>query len=88
MDNAHYMATKLQKIGFKMPFDGEFFDEFVVSGGMSGEELNKKLLPKGIHGGLPIDEFVSNGILFGVTEMHTKEMIDKAVEKIKEVIEE
>ncbi|MCD6448305.1 MAG: aminomethyl-transferring glycine dehydrogenase subunit GcvPA [Thermoplasmata archaeon] len=88
MDNAHYMAMKLQKIGFKMPFDDKFFNEFVVSGRISGNELNKKLLLKGIHGGLPIDEFVSNGILFGVTEMHTKEMIDKAVEKIKEAIEE
>ncbi len=88
MENAHYMAEKLQKIGFKMPFSGKFFNEFVVSGKINGGELNKKLLSKGIHGGLPIDEFIENGILFGVTEMHSRSIIDEAVEKIKEAMGE
>jgi glycine dehydrogenase subunit 1 len=88
MDNTRYMADKLQKIGFSLPFNSKFFNEFVVTGSINGKELNRKLLGKGVYGGLPIDEYVENGILFGVTEMHSREMIDFAVEKIKEAMEE
>ncbi|RLF47170.1 MAG: aminomethyl-transferring glycine dehydrogenase subunit GcvPA [Thermoplasmata archaeon] len=88
MDNAKYMANKLQKIGFSLPFHKKFFNEFVVIGNINGKELNSRLSNKGVYGGLPIDEYVENGILFGVTEMHSREIINFAVEKIKEAMEE
>jgi len=87
MENASYMANKLQEIGFEMPFKSKFFNEFVVAASINGKELNERLLKKGIYGGLPIDDFVNNGILFGVTEMHSKELIDYAIEKIEEVMQ-
>ncbi|HEC88239.1 MAG TPA: aminomethyl-transferring glycine dehydrogenase subunit GcvPA [Thermoplasmata archaeon] len=88
MKNAEYMADMLQKIGFRLPFNSKFFNEFVVVGNIDGMKLNEKLFEKNIQGGLPVNEYLKNGILFGVTEMHSKEIIDYAVEKIKEVMEE
>lgn len=87
MKNARYMAKKLEKIGFKIPYK-EFFNEFVAIPPVNAKELNNKILEKGIHGGLLIDEYIKNGILFGVTEMHTKEIIDFAVDKFEEAMEE
>jgi len=87
MENARYMAEGMKKIGFDMPFDGEFFNEFVVSAPKNMEEINDKLLSQGIQMGLPINEFVENGILMGVTEMHTKETMDGALEKIRHLME-
>lgn len=88
MKNAKYMADRLQKIGFRLPFNSKFFNEFVVVGNIDGKKLNEKLFEKNIQGGLPVNEYLKNGILFGVTEMHSKEIIDYAVEKIKDVMEE
>lgn len=88
MKNAEYMADKLKNIGFRLPFNSKFFNEFVVAGDVDGKELNEKLFRKNIQGGLPIDDYIKKGILFGVTEMHSKKVIDYAVEKIAEVMEE
>jgi len=87
MKNARYMAGKLEKIGFKIPYK-DFFNEFVAIPPVDAKQFNNKILEKGIHGGLLIDEYVRNGILFGVTEMHTKEIIDFAVDKFEEAMEE
>ena len=84
MENANYMAKQLEKIGFEIPFKN-FFNEFLAISPINAKSLNEKLIEKGIHGGLIIDE---NKILFGVTEMHTKEIIDFAIEKIEEVLDE
>ncbi len=88
MENARLMAEGMKKIGFSMPFEGEFFNEFVVSSPINGNELNKKLFPHKIQLGLAIDEFVKNGILIGVTEMHDEEIVRNALERIEEVMEE
>ncbi|MCD6513103.1 MAG: aminomethyl-transferring glycine dehydrogenase subunit GcvPA [Thermoplasmata archaeon] len=85
-DNAHYMASMLEKIGFDMPFKHEFFNEFVAISPVNASLLNEKLLEKGIHNGMLLDE-MKNAILYGVTEMHDREIIDNAVEKIKEIME-
>ncbi len=85
MENARYMANKLEKLGFKIPYKN-FFNEFVAISPLNAFHLNKELLKKGIHGGLIINEFIENGILFGVTEMHKKEIIDFAIEKIMEIM--
>ena len=84
MENANYMAKQLEKIGFEIPFKN-FFNEFLAISPINAKSLNEKLIEKGIHGGLIIDE---NKILFGVTEMHTQEIIDFAIEKIEEVLDE
>ena len=88
MKNAAYMASQLKKIGFSLAFNGKFFNEFTLVAPMEGKEINRRLFSHGIYGGLPIDEFIKNGMIFGVTEMHTKEIMDEAIEKIKMVMEE
>ena len=86
-ENAHYMALQLEKIGFELPFEKKFFNEFVAVSPVNAKKLNENLLKKGMQNGLLLDE-VANGILYGVTEMHDKAIINNAIEKIKEAMEE
>ncbi|MCD6572813.1 MAG: aminomethyl-transferring glycine dehydrogenase subunit GcvPA [Thermoplasmata archaeon] len=84
-ENAHYMAKQLEKIGFELPFK-DFFNEFLAISPVNASMLNKKLLEYGIQNGMLIEK-PSNSILYGVTEMHSKELIDRAIEKIKMAME-
>lgn len=74
-------------------FNSCFFKEFVVdfnATGKSVEEINKRLLEKGIFGGLDLSKkFPELGqcALYCVTEVITKEDIDRLVSSIKEVVE-
>lgn len=79
---AHYAASEIGKIpGFELVFGGkEFFHEFVTSCPVDKDGLMSKLEDNGILGGLPIGD----GILWCVTEMNSKEDIDKLVEILKE----
>jgi len=86
MENARYMASKLEKIGFEIPFKN-FFNEFLAIPPVDAGILNKKLLENGIQGGMQVEK-PENGIVYGVTEMHTTELIDFTVEKIETVMEE
>jgi len=50
--------------------------------------INKKLLQRGIQGGLVIDHWYpkfKNCILFGITEMHSDADIEKLVSVLNEV---
>jgi len=85
-ENAHYMAVQLEKIGFELPYK-DFFNEFLAISPVDAKMLNKKLIEHGIQNGLVLEE-IKNGILYGVTEMHTRHIMDKAIEKIKEAMEE
>ena len=85
-ENAHYMASQLEKIGFEIPYK-DFFNEFVAISPINASMLNKKLLEYGIQNGMIIDE-MKNAILYGVTEMHSHWLIDRTIEKIKEAMEE
>ena len=80
LSKAHYLAGELEKIGLKRLHSGEFFHEFVTT--CSNTEAVLEALDKaGILGGLPVE----NGILWCVTEMVSREELDKAVAIIKEV---
>lgn len=78
LSKAHYFADRLAKIGFNRVHAGEFFHEFVTEcadakGALAALEAN------GILGGLPVE----GGILWCVTEVVSKEEIDKAVDCLK-----
>ncbi|RLF65193.1 MAG: aminomethyl-transferring glycine dehydrogenase subunit GcvPA [Thermoplasmata archaeon] len=91
MENAQYAAAKLSSIGFEMPFSSNFFNEFVAIPPVDAESLNKKLLERGIHGALLLGHRfpeLGNGLLYGITEMHTKEMIDRMAEITKEAMDD
>jgi len=95
MYKSHYAAKKLNEIsGVKAPkFKAPFFKEFVVDFNDTGKsyvEIHEKLLGKGIHGGIYLkNDFPELGesALFCVTEVHTKEHIDKLISTLKEMIE-
>ena len=78
---AHYLASLIQSLpDFELPFDGEFFNEFVIRVPASSKEILEDLEANKIIGGLDISDIVSKGILISVTEMNTKEEIHKFVE--------
>ncbi len=79
---AHYFASELQKIpGFDLIYSGDFFNEFVTGCPVPPDKLENALLQRGILSGLPVDE----GMLWCVTEKHSKQVIDMVIEVIKEV---
>lgn len=79
---AHYMAAELEKIGFKVLNNGEFFHEFVTDSDKCACCVLKALEENGIIGGYPLG---GNKILWCCTEVNTKAEIDAAVSIMKEV---
>lgn len=76
-DGAHYLADELLKTGrFKMAFEQPFFNEFCVRFDGDIEALQQKWIGEGFFGGISID---SHTIMLAVTEMRTKEEIDRFV---------
>ncbi len=79
---AHYLASSLEKEGFKLKYKGEFFHEFVTTGEVPADKVLKALDKAGILGGLKLSE---NEILWCATETLSKADIDRAVEVIRRV---
>jgi glycine dehydrogenase subunit 1 len=68
---AHYLGSKV-----KPRFTGPYFNEFVVSG---GEEVNERLLERGIIGGLTLGRFypeLGDSMLLCATEMNKRADMD------------
>jgi len=94
MCKANYAIHLLsKKDGVKAPvFKSAYFKEFTVNfdqAGISVKEVNKKLLQHKIHGGKDISkEFPELGqtALYCVTEIHSKDEIDRLAEVIAEIL--
>ncbi|MFQ5820230.1 MAG: aminomethyl-transferring glycine dehydrogenase subunit GcvPA [Candidatus Heimdallarchaeota archaeon] len=93
MAKSHYAMRQLSMLsGVKSVFPSTHFKEFVINfdgTGKSVEEINKILLQHKIFGGKDLTkEFSELGqsALFCVTEVHTKDDIDRLVEALKEVM--
>ena len=84
ISKAHYLASELEKIGCKMKYQREVFNEFVTE--VACPNCQKRILDAldaaGILGGQPVD----GGILWCVTEVVSKEQLDRAVAIVKEVL--
>jgi len=79
---SHYAKKKLEEVvGVNTIYKGDFFEEFALDFKKDYDIIHSKLLEKGIHGGLKLSKTQA---LFCVTEVHTKEMIDKLVEVIRD----
>ncbi|WP_176461857.1 aminomethyl-transferring glycine dehydrogenase subunit GcvPA [Anaeromicrobium sediminis] len=95
LQRSQYAIEKMNEIkGVKGSyFNSVSFKEFVVDFNESGktvEEVNKELLNRGIFGGKDLsNDFQNLGqcALYCVTEIHTKEDIDRLVNEIKEIVE-
>ena len=81
-NNAHYLESELNKLGFTRCDDGEYFNEFLTKSPVDPDKLEKKLAEKKILSGLATAE----SILWCATELNTKEKIAELVEAIREVI--
>ena len=94
MQRSQYAMKKLSEIGgIEAPiFDSPHFKEFVVSFDDTGKtvrDVNKALLNYKIFGGKDISgEFpeLGNSALYCVTEVHSKEDIQKLAAALKEVV--
>jgi glycine dehydrogenase subunit 1 len=94
MARSRYAMLQIDKIeGLKAPvFRSPHFKEFVVNFDGTGKtvaEINKALLARGIFGGKDLTrEFpeLGNSALYCVTEVHTKDDIDRLATVLKEVV--
>jgi glycine dehydrogenase subunit 1 len=91
--NANYAAKMLDKIpGIKAPAIGQsIWKEFVVQfeQGVTTRDVHDALLERGLHGGrILTDEFPTLGesMLFCVTEVHSKEVIDEMIQAVRNIV--
>jgi glycine dehydrogenase subunit 1 len=78
---AHYAAEKIAKLkGYSLVFSEPFFKEFAIRCPVGPSEINQALFKEGIIGGLDVSHIIDNSMLLCVTEMNTKQEIDKLVE--------
>ena len=86
-ENGQNLAKKIETInGFKKMFIGTHFNEFVIKCGKNPNEINKELLKNNIQGGLLIDKWypqLKNCMLFGITEIHSNDDIEKLISNLK-----
>ena len=94
IQNRLYAEKKLSSVkGVKIKFKSSNFKEFVLDFSATGkkvEHINKKLLEQGIFGGRDLSaEFSSlnNCALYCVTEMHSRQDIDKLASLLNEILD-
>lgn len=80
MAKAHYLADRLDAIGFHRLHSGAFFHEFLSSCPGNASAILQALERHGMLGGLETD----GGILWCATEMNSKEEIDRLVAVLSE----
>ncbi len=77
---AHYAAESISKLkGYSLAFIESFFKEFVVRCPMPPEQINRALGKEKIIGGFDVSYLVDNGMLLCVTEMNSRQEIDRLV---------
>ena len=82
MSKAHYFAQKLAEIpGVAVQNQGAWFHEFVTSLPVAADKVLDALAAENILGGLPVQD----GILWCVTEVVSKEQLDRAAAIVGEV---
>jgi glycine dehydrogenase subunit 1 len=78
---AHYAARAISKLkGYSLVFERPFFKEFVISCPVAPFKINEVLMHERIIGGLDISHVIDNGMLLCVTEVNTRQEIDRLVE--------
>jgi glycine dehydrogenase subunit 1 len=85
VQKSHYAKKLFTENGFQAPFDGPFFNEFVIKLNKPVKEVNDHLLQRGIIGGYDMgrdDEKLSGYMLIAVTEQRTKEEIETFVREL------
>lgn len=90
MHKARYAASALTRVpGVKLHFSGSFFNEFVLDLPKSADMAAGALKAKGFLAGLTLDPFypeLKNALLVAVTEVQTRETIDRLAAALEEVV--
>lgn len=85
---AEYVKSKIAKVpGYRIPFAGPTFNEFVVEAPGPAAALLSRLARRGILGGVPLSRWESqwdNRFLVAATEMNTREEMDRLVAALGE----
>jgi glycine dehydrogenase subunit 1 len=85
---AHYAAALVSRIpNYTVDQAKPFFNEFVVRCPVPPAEINRRLLERDIIGGLDVSDQVESGLLLCVTEMNTREEIERLAAGLAEVEE-
>jgi glycine dehydrogenase subunit 1 len=83
---AHYAAQIIGALpGYEVDTRRPFFKEFVARTPIPPAEVNKRLLERDIIGGLDVSDEVENGMLFCVTEVNTRDEIERLRDALAEV---
>ncbi|HET9480909.1 MAG TPA: glycine dehydrogenase, partial [Candidatus Polarisedimenticolia bacterium] len=86
---ASHAARLLSEVpGCRRRFSAPFFHEFVIDLPVDADKTSADLLDRGIIGGLPLgryDRDMSRSMLFCVTEMNTREEIERLAATLTEV---
>lgn len=78
---AHYAAEAIGKLkGYSLVFQQSFFKEFIIRCPVAPHQINQALFKERIIGGLDISHMIDNSMLLCVTEVNTKQEIDRLVE--------
>lgn len=90
---AHYAARRIVALpGVRLPLGEGFFKEFVVDFSATGKavvDVNAALCARGIFGGRDLSEDypeLGQAALYCVTEVHTRQDIDRLVSALQEVL--
>ncbi|HXG41755.1 MAG TPA: aminomethyl-transferring glycine dehydrogenase subunit GcvPA [Dehalococcoidia bacterium] len=80
---AHYLAERIAALpGYSLPLSGTFFKEFVVRCPRPPAQVNEALLERGIIGGLDVSQHIENGMLLCVTELNTRQEMERLVDAL------
>lgn len=85
IQKAHYAKRAFEQAGFEIVYDGPFFNEFVVKLPVPVKQANLQLAEKGFIGGYDLgrdEETLANHMLVAVTELRTKDEIDRFVKEL------
>jgi len=87
LQKAHYLAERIAALkGYRIKFDGPFFNEFVVEAERGPATILKDLRAQRILGGIDLSTYgLENSILVAVTERRTREELDLFAERLKEL---
>ena len=80
---AHYAAAAIERLkGYSLAFPQPFFKEFAIRCPVTPSRITEALLEDKVVGGLDISHMVDNSMLLCVTEVNTKQEIDRLVKKL------
>jgi glycine dehydrogenase subunit 1 len=89
LQKTHYAKEQMAGLpGYELPFSAPTYNEFVLRLPRSARQINPQLLKRRIIGGLDLPPFfpeMRNCCLFCVTEMNTKQGIDRLAESLDDL---